>query len=118
MTRTMGDLEKMRPRASVRDFFRASRKKWPSTRKSDQKPIAFAQAAVKDHGPLRGAPLVPRSASLTAPSLRLPSFHGELALPGAPPLTEPAHVRYMVTKIIGRKVRLNLIERLATGYNI
>ena len=31
--------------------------------------------------PLRGAPLVPRSASLTASSLRLRSFYGELALP-------------------------------------
>jgi hypothetical protein len=38
--------------------------------------VAFARTAVKDLGPLRGAPLVPRSASLTASSLRLLSFHG------------------------------------------
>ncbi len=44
--------------------------------------VAFARTAVKDPGPLRGAPLVPRSASLTAASLRLLSFHGGA---GAPP---------------------------------
>ena len=44
--------------------------------------VASARTAVKEQGPLRGAPLVPRSASLTASSLRLPSFHGGA---GAPP---------------------------------
>ena len=44
--------------------------------------VASARTAVKEHGPLRGAPLVPRSASLTASSLRLLSFHGGA---GAPP---------------------------------
>ncbi len=38
--------------------------------------VASARTAVKDPGPLRGAPLVSRSASLTASSLRLLSFQG------------------------------------------
>jgi len=37
--------------------------------------VASARTAVKDRSPLRGAPRVPRSASLTASSLRLRSFH-------------------------------------------
>jgi len=37
--------------------------------------VASARTAVKDRSPLRGAPLVPHSASLTASSLRLLSFH-------------------------------------------
>ena len=44
--------------------------------------VASARTAVKDPDPLRGAPLVPRSASLTASSLQLLSFHGGA---GAPP---------------------------------
>ena len=43
--------------------------------------VASARTAV-NQGPLRGAPLVPRSAFLTASSLRLLSFHGGA---GAPP---------------------------------
>jgi hypothetical protein len=54
-----------------------------STRKSGHGPLASARAAVKDQSPLRGAPLVPRYASLTAPSLRLLSFYGGA---GAPPV--------------------------------
>ena len=37
--------------------------------------VASARTAVKDRSPLRGAPLVPHSASLTASSLRLRFFH-------------------------------------------
>jgi len=51
-------------------------------RNSDQRPVASARTAVKEQSPLRGAPLVPRSASLTASSLRLLPFYGEA---GAPP---------------------------------
>ena len=46
--------------------------------------VASARTAVKDQGPLRGAPLVPRSTSLTASSLRLLSFHRGA---GAPPFS-------------------------------
>ena len=44
--------------------------------------VASARTAVKNQGPLRGAPFAPRSAFLTASSLRLLSFHEGA---GAPP---------------------------------
>jgi hypothetical protein len=43
--------------------------------------VASTRTAVKDRSPLRGAPLVPRSASLTASSLRPLSFHREAGAP-------------------------------------
>src|SRR6267143_1212941 len=46
----------------------------PAPRNSGQRPVASARTAVKEQRPLRGAPLVPRSAPLTASSLRLPSL--------------------------------------------
>ena len=46
--------------------------------------LASARTAVKDLGPLRGASLVPHSASLTASSLQLLSFHRGA---GAPPFS-------------------------------
>ena len=78
----MRDLEKMQPRPSQRDCFPASSKKWASAPKIGLR-VASARTAVKEPSPLRGAPLVPRSASLTASSLRLPSFYGERALPAS-----------------------------------
>ena len=51
-------------------------------RNSGQPPVASARTAVKEQSPLRGAALVPRSASLTASSLRLLSRYGGA---GAPP---------------------------------
>ena len=50
-------------------------------RNSAQPPVASARTAVKEQSPLRGAALVPRSASLTASSLRLSPAMGERALP-------------------------------------
>jgi len=46
--------------------------------------VASARTAVKDRSPLRGAPRVPRSASLTSSSLRLSSsYGGAIAPPGS-----------------------------------
>jgi len=56
---------------------------------SGQRPVASARTAVKEQSPLRGAPLVPRSASLTAASLRLLSLYGGA---GAPPLSTERRV--------------------------
>jgi hypothetical protein len=70
----------MRLRPSQRDFFPASRWKWGytlKTRLSDSLRSDCRQGA----GPLRGATLVPSSASLTASSLRLRSFYGSWRSP-------------------------------------
>jgi hypothetical protein len=71
----------MRLRAIKRDFFRAARTKDVSGQK--MRPTAGSPRSDRRQGssPPRGAPLVPRTASLTASSLRLRSFSGELALP-------------------------------------
>jgi hypothetical protein len=62
----MEELEKMSPRASERDFFRALRTKWALVLKISSKAGSLRSAGRQGSSPLRGAPLVPRSASLTA----------------------------------------------------
>jgi len=76
----MGDVQKMRLRPSQRDFSLAFRRKWgctPKTRLSDSLRSNRRQGA----GPLRGATLVPSSASLTAFSLRLRFLYGSWRSP-------------------------------------
>src|SRR5437660_5420 len=63
-------------------FFELQAGNGPVLGNSGQRPVASARTAVKEQSPLRGAPLVPRSASLTAASLRLLSLYGGA---GAPP---------------------------------
>src|SRR5215471_11972416 len=80
-TPTRGDLEKMHLRPFKRDFFPASGTKAVSGLKIRPTAGSLRSDCRQGSSPLRGAPLVPRSASLTASSLRLWSFYGELALP-------------------------------------
>jgi len=75
----MRDLEKMQPRPQHE--LRAGN--GPRSAPKIGLRVASARTAVKEPSPLRGAPLVPRSASLTASSLRLQSFYGERALPAS-----------------------------------
>jgi hypothetical protein len=56
----------MRPRASERDFFRALRRKWAFAPQIRLKASSLRSAGRQGSSPLCGAPLVPRSASLTA----------------------------------------------------
>ena len=94
-------------------FFPRFRKKSPSTKNQAAEPIASARAAVKEQGPLRGAPLVPLSASLTArPRFGFGPSMGERCSPRVNQFSQ------VMTKILGRKIKLSLIERRATGYNI
>src|SRR5215470_3488605 len=78
---TMGDLKKTHLPPLERNFFRAPTPKGVPAPKI--RPIAGSLRSDCRQGssPLRGAPLVPRSASLTAFSLRLQPSYGELALP-------------------------------------
>ena len=74
----------MRPRSFRGDFFRAATTQVVFAPKIG--PIRQLTDSLRSDGrqgssPLRGAPLVPRSASLTASSLRLRAIYGELALP-------------------------------------
>ena len=55
--------------------------------------VASARTAVKERGPLRGAPLVPRSAS----SLQLLSFRGGA---GAPPFLGWARLRFYEFSVV------------------
>ena len=78
MTRTIGDLEKMQPPPSERDFFRASKKKSDSTRK-----ISSTSDSLRSGSRQGARPASRRSARA---SLRVPRFgfcpsRGERALP-------------------------------------
>ena len=68
--------------------------------------LASARTAVKDLGPLRGASLVPRSASLTASSLRLLSFYRGA---GAPPFSGVPDSDFTIFSRSWRSCRLKKI---------
>jgi hypothetical protein len=78
---TMGDLEKTHLRSFKRNFLPVPTTKGVPGRKIRPTAGSLRSDCRQGSSPLRGAPLVPRSASLTASSLRLRSFYGELALP-------------------------------------
>jgi hypothetical protein len=70
-TATMGDLEKTHLRPFERNFFRAPMTKGVPAPKIRPTAGSLRSDCRQGSSPLRGAPLVPRSASLTASSLRL-----------------------------------------------
>src|SRR5262250_471282 len=69
MTQTMGNLGRMRPRASKRDFFEPRGRNAPPLQKSAQRRVPFAGAAAQDQSAIpctrlvlrRSAPNKPRS---------------------------------------------------------
>ena len=116
MTRTMGDLEKMRLLASERDFLSSFEEEMaPQPKIKPHRPIASARASRQGSSPLRGAPLVPRSASLTAALASAPVLSWGACAPRRPNRRRLG-VRPM--KIFGTTIRLNLLEEPMTGYNI
>jgi len=68
-------------RSLKRDFSQAPATEAVSVPKIRPRGGSLRSDGRQGSSPLRGAPLVPRSASLTASSLRLRAFYGELALP-------------------------------------
>jgi hypothetical protein len=82
-TATGGDPEETHLQLLPRNFFPTSKAKPVATLKIGPTGGSLRSDGRQGSSPLGGAPLVPRSASLTASSLRLWSFYGELALPSS-----------------------------------